>query len=87
MKNIFLFLVLFIAAIPKIGAQEIPINKRSIDANGCIQIQVESSSDYYYVLYCRPELKSTNEQAVSMRLGEDGTITLSEPLAAYLVDH
>jgi hypothetical protein len=70
-----------------IEGQEIPINKSSIDFYGCIQVQVESFSDYYYALYCRPDLQSNTEWTISMTLGEEGTTTLSEPLAAYPADH
>jgi hypothetical protein len=69
------------------SAQDVVPVAFTIDANGRVQIEVESSADFYYVLYFREDLASGSEKAVSLALGENGTITLSESLAAYPEAH
>jgi len=66
---------------------EQPVGNKPVDDSGRIQIQVASSSAYYYVLYLSPDLESDAERAVSMTLGQDGTTTLTEQLAAYPEEH
>ncbi len=58
-----------------------------VTPGGTIEIQVESSSSYYYVLYVQPNLQDGSEVPVSMALGEDGTTLLSESLAACPLEH
>jgi len=64
-------------------AQEVPIDEITIDATGCAQIRVASTSAHYYVLYRRISLEDDSEQAVSLTLGRDGTTVLTEPLGAH----
>ena len=46
-----------------------------------LRFEVPSSSEYYYVLHRRPALDDvSNEMPVAMQFGEDGVITLTEPL-------
>lgn len=80
---IFIFIVLS----SLIYAQEVPINSSSIDSNGRIKIQVESSTDYYYILHCKPTLQKDLEWIVSITLGAIGTTTLTEQLRTFSVDH
>ncbi len=88
MKNkILTILLLTITATVSALAQEVPISEVSVDASGRIQIQVTSSSEYYYVLYFRHDLQGDSELAVSMTIGKDGTTTLTEQLAAYPSEH
>ncbi|WP_346855729.1 PEP/pyruvate-binding domain-containing protein [uncultured Draconibacterium sp.] len=74
--------ILFIAS-----AKDVPIINYSVDAHGCAQIQVNSSSSNYYILHFRPKLNESVEWAVSIKKGEDGTTTLSEGLKAYPKEH
>jgi hypothetical protein len=77
-KPVLAVLLLVVAATASALAQEeVPIQASnvSVDAAGCIQIQVESSTDYYYVLYCRHDVQDDAEFAVSITLGEEGTST------------
>jgi hypothetical protein len=88
MKNLVLLNFLFVVATTmNVLAQEVPIVDVSVDVRGRIQIQVESSSEYYYVLYFRHDLEVDSEHAVSVTLGEDGTTMLTEQLAAYPTEH
>ena len=65
----------------------IPPSSVMVDDTGRIQIQVPSSSDKYYLLFFREDLGLPDDQPVSMALGEDGTTTLTEVLAAYPKEH
>ena len=65
--------------------EELPLE--IVDDYGRVQIQVDSSSEYYYVLYLRPDLQSDVEWPVSMALGQDGTTVLTEQLAAYPLEN
>ena len=69
------------------AAQDVAISTYAVDATGVVQIEVESSADHYYVLYVRTELPDGPEKAVSLALGENGTTTLSEALAALPQEH
>ncbi len=80
---IFIFIVLS----SLIYAQDVSINSSSIDSNGRIQIQIESSTDYYYILHCKPTLQKDLEWIVSITLGEIGTTTLTEQLRSFSVEH
>lgn len=68
-------------------AQEVPITDYSIDANGVVQLTVNSTSSNYYLLEIRHHPDSSFAHTVSMTLGEDGTTTITEALKAYPVDH
>jgi len=86
-KNLLLFNFLLWGMSFCLYAQEVPILNSSVDANGRIQIEVNSSTEYYYVLYTRHTVEDTTYLPVSMKLGESGTTTLSESLAAYPPEH
>ncbi|MFN2251280.1 MAG: hypothetical protein ACK2UL_05120, partial [Anaerolineae bacterium] len=72
---------------PGVSAQDVAIEDYQVDPTGRVRIQVESDPDHYYVLYFREELGAGSEQAVAMALGEGGSTTLTEQLAAYPVEH
>ena len=78
-----ILLLLFIFVASQTLAQEIPISAGSVDNNGRIQIQVESSSANYYGLFVRPGHQADEEWLVSLTPGQDGSTTLTEPLAAF----
>ncbi len=89
MKNSLLIIVLLLAILSgnALTQEEIPISDASIDVSGRIQIQVASSSEYYYVLFCSHDPQNDSKFAVSIKLGEDGVTTLTEQLAAYPYEH
>ena len=70
-----------------VSAQGVPIQAFSVDATGRARVQVASTDDHYYVLYVRQDLPSGPEEAVSMALGQVGTTTLTEQLAALSREH
>ena len=61
----------------------IQISDMTVDESGRVQIQVPSTSDYYYVLYRRDDQQEETEWPVAMILGEDGTTILTEPLGVH----
>jgi len=63
-------------------AQDVDIKKFSIDKNGQAIIEIKATADKYYVLYAKHEIDG-EEFAVSMTLGVDGNLELSESVAAY----
>jgi len=88
MKNpILSVLLLTVSVTTGAPAQEVPFSDIAVDAMGRIQIQVASSSEYYYALYVRRDLQEGLEWPVSMVLGEEGTTSLTESLAAYPFKH
>ncbi|MDG1331049.1 MAG: PEP/pyruvate-binding domain-containing protein [Crocinitomicaceae bacterium] len=81
------FLFLFAFGINSAIAQEAPIANYSLDANGVVQLEVNSTSTKYYILQVRHHPDSNFVHDVSMTLGEDGSTTITEALGAYPVDH
>ena len=67
--------------------QEVPIIHSEVDDFGRISLQVKSTADHYYVLYIKHRLADTVYYPVSVTVGQDGTTTLTENLAAYPVEH
>lgn len=84
MKNPTLsILILMLGACASAWAQEEKeISDITVDAFGCIQIQVTSTVDHYYVLYRRIG-QDAGERPVSVTLGQAGSTTLTEPLGAH----
>lgn len=72
---------------PSAAADDVIPIETSVDAAGRIRIRIEASPDDYYVLYVREDLSDGAEEPVSMALGTDGVITLSEGLAAFPPEH
>lgn len=80
--------LLLLALVPaRVSAQDQPITAFAIDATGRARVTVASSADSYYVLYYREDLQAGSEAPVSMALGQDGTTTLTEQLAARPREH
>ena len=79
-------LVLSVAT-SSVSAQDVPPLDFIVDATGRVRIRVASTPEFYYVLYFQEDLPDGPEEAVSMALGEDGTTTLTEQLAAYPREH
>lgn len=69
------------------NSQEVPIQNYSVDVNGVVQLEVNSTSNNYYILEVRHHPDSNFVHQVSMTLGENGTTILSESLMSYPLDH
>lgn len=86
-KSILLYAIACFFLGQPLHAQEVPIQKTSINGNGQIQVEVNSNTEYYYILYTRHSLQDTTDFPTSISLGENGTTILTESLAAYPPEH
>lgn len=68
-------------------AQQVPIQNYSVDVNGQVQLEVNSSADKYYLLQMRNHPDSLFSLSTSMTIGQNGSTIIMEPLEAYSVDH
>ncbi len=89
MKNYLFILIGFVCLfLPEnLISQEVEFGEVSVDIYDRIQIEIESTTDYYYVLYCRPNLQSNKEWIVSITMGQDGQTIISEQLKAFPSEH
>lgn len=87
MKNAILLLISILTAIVQSLAQQVPILQYAVDINNRVQLTVASTADHYYVLHLRHQSTGSYEQAASITTGKNGAIVLTEPLAAYPLDH
>jgi len=67
-------------------AQEIPINEYSVSESGRIQIPIQASADSYYVLTAKHNADDVVDYPVSLTLGVDGELSITEPLFALPVN-
>lgn len=67
--------------------RQVPIQNYAVDTNGQVRITVNSDSNTYYILRVRHHPDSVFRTVASITPGKEGTTTLTEPLAAYPVDH
>lgn len=82
-----LLLLISLGTVFTSNSQEVPIQNYSVDVNGVVQLEVNSTSNNYYILEVRHHSDSNFVHQVSMTLGEDGTTTLRESLRNYPIDH
>ena len=61
---------------------EARITSAKLGRNGCLQVQVNSTTADYFVLYRSRQLGFAGEYPVAIRLGEAGATTLEESLGA-----
>lgn len=89
MKKSFLLTALFLILLNNVTsfAQGVPILSYAVNANGQVQLEVASSVDKYYVLKIRHLPSGPFVQATSITMGKAGKTIISEPLAAYPIDH
>ena len=66
---------------------QVPILNHSVDSKGQVQLEVASTTDNYYLLQVRSESAGNFEWTTSMTLGEEGSTIITEPLAAYPIEH
>ncbi|MEM9051956.1 MAG: PEP/pyruvate-binding domain-containing protein, partial [Bacteroidota bacterium] len=84
MKNLLLsFLVLFFS-IYTLG-QEVDIDNYSVSLSGQVQLSIEGNSDKYYLLHAQHA--PGYNWVVSMSMGADGTMIITEPAAAYPLEN
>jgi len=67
--------------------QEVPVLNYSVDDNGQVLLEVNSSSDKYYILQVRHHPDSSFSQLSSMTYGQEGSTIITEPLKAYPLSH
>ena len=63
-----------------------PINERTINANGQIELEVSSTADKYYILHVKNPQTDAYDIMSSMTLGQSGTTIISESLEALPED-
>ncbi|MDX2361465.1 MAG: PEP/pyruvate-binding domain-containing protein [Crocinitomicaceae bacterium] len=68
-------------------AQQVPIGNYSTDINGQVLLEVNSSTDNYYILNVRHSPSTPFVLATSMTIGQAGTTIITEPLGAYPEDY
>jgi len=88
-KNIIykIFLLqLFVGGAYALRAQVVPILNYSTNTNGQAMIEVSSNTANYYILKAKHEVSGVFDIYSSLTLGNAGTTTLTESLAAYPVE-
>lgn len=85
--NSLLIFILLINSPSLFGQQVVPIINYSTNTSGQVQLEINGSSDKYYILRVRNHVDSTFDIMASMTLGEDGTMIISEPLGSYPMAH
>lgn len=68
-------------------AQSVPILNYSVNNYGQVQLEIEGQSDQYYILTTRHEPNLDYQTITSLTLGVDGTMIISEPLAAFPIQN
>jgi len=74
-------------AASSLRAQAVPINKSSVNANGQIELEVNSAADKYYILQVKNPQTGVFDMLTSMTLGQAGTTIITESLGALTEDH
>ncbi|MFK7951111.1 MAG: PEP/pyruvate-binding domain-containing protein [Saprospiraceae bacterium] len=83
----FFILTLFLNCHSVFGQQVVPIISHNTNTSGQVELEINSSSDKYYILSVRNHVDSTFDIMTSMVLGEDGTMIISESLSGYPIEH
>ncbi len=90
-KNTFLrALLLFLIIVLNLSwahGQQTPILSYTTNPNGQVQLEVNSTTDNYYILKIRHDPSTEFLLPTSMTLGEAGTTVITEPLGRYPLDH
>lgn len=87
LRKILSIQILCFCSLLNYGQQAVPIISHSTNANGQIDLVVNSSSSNYYILKVRHSIDSTYDLATSITLGSANTTIISEPLGAYPITH
>jgi hypothetical protein len=81
MKNLVLVFLLSIGSF--CFAQSVPILNYSVNNYGQVQLEIEGSSDQYYLLTTQHEPNLDYQTITSLTMGVDGIMVISEPLGAF----
>jgi hypothetical protein len=66
---------------------QVPITNYTTDANGRVQLEINSTTNNYYILKIRNHLDSAFSIFASMTLGQPGTTIITESLESYPLGH
>jgi hypothetical protein len=66
-------------------AQNVPIDNYSVNGLGQVQLSIQAQAGKYYILHAQHN--SSYNWAVSMTIGVNGTMSISESLAAYPLEN
>lgn len=86
-SNLKLFVCLLFSTVFTAFSQVATIQHYSINNEGQVQLEINSSSDKYYILQVKHHVDSAFEVNSSLTLGEDGTTIITEQLRAYPQNH
>jgi len=78
-----LLALLFFTSIVLVQAQEVDIISYGTNPIGQVQLRIDGSADKYYTLSTVHEPDGEYEIVTSITLGQDGPMSISEPLSAY----
>jgi len=70
-----------------IYSQEVSILNYTVDRNGIVQLEVNSTIENYYILKVRHNAAGEFELATSMTLGKSGTTIITESIGSYPLAH
>jgi hypothetical protein len=82
-----LLLLLMMAYFQPLFCQEVAIQSYSIDNNGQVLLEVNSTPEHYYILQIRHHPDSSFTHFTSMTYGQPVSTTITEPLQAYPSSH
>ncbi len=86
-RAIFLVLLIAVSVSQKAYAQTVPIQNYSVDANGQVRLEINSTTNKYYILQAKHHPDSAFTLTSSITLGAAGTTVLTESLKAYPPEH
>ena len=84
-KNNLLSLICLIFIYNFCNAQPVTIDNYSVNGLGQVQLSIQAQAGKYYVLHAQHN--TSYNWAVSMTIGVDGTMVISESLAAYPLEN
>lgn len=86
-KGITSTLILLVATAIFGVAQNVPIQNYSTNSFGQVQLEIEAQADQYYLLTAQHEPDLGYETITSITMGVDGSLIITEPLAAYSLEN
>ncbi len=86
-RTTYLLLIAMIWSVNLCFSQNTPILNYSVNSIGQVQLEIEGSSDKYYILTARHAPNQDYESVTSITMGVDGLMTISEPLNAYPLEN
>ncbi len=83
LKALFTFSLVVVLTFCSQAQTVVPINNYSVNNFGQVELEIEGQADKYYLLTANHVPNSNYESVTSMTMGVDGTMIISEPLAAF----